>query len=126
MYAAKANGKNRLQLFGESMRSYLRVEADVEGSLRLFGNDSVPLTCVNLSEGGLCFLADRSIEAGATSEVTLELPGSDGGVSLTCRVVEAIRTDSGRYLVGSRILNMDPKDHQRLTHYLNDLKATGR
>jgi diguanylate cyclase (GGDEF)-like protein len=125
MYAAKADGKNRLQLFGKSMRSFLRVEADVTGSLRLFSSNSVPLTCVNLSEGGLSLLADRSVEPGATSEVTLDLlPGSDGSISLTCRVVKTTRQDSGRYLIGFRILSMDVKDHRRLTSYLDGLKAT--
>jgi diguanylate cyclase (GGDEF)-like protein len=119
MYAAKAEGKNRVQLYGSSIRSYRRVNAEVEGSMRLLGDNPLPLTCINLSEGGLRFLADSRIEPGETTEVTLDLPGSHGRVSLGCRVIKTTLTDSGRYLVGSRITTIDPSDQRRLNGYIN-------
>jgi diguanylate cyclase (GGDEF)-like protein len=71
MYAAKAKGKNRVYLFGQSLRSYQRVGADVEGSFQILGSEWMPLTCVDLSVGGLRFLSDRKPPTGALIEVTL-------------------------------------------------------
>ncbi len=123
MYAAKAEGKNQVRLFGKSCRSYHRVGADVEGSVQILGSELMPLTCVELSMGGLRFLTDRRPPPGALIEVTLKLPGPHGTISVTGRVVQASSTDSGRFAIGSRILSMDATDQQRLTSYVNQLTA---
>jgi diguanylate cyclase (GGDEF)-like protein len=118
MYSAKAEGKNRVRLFGESLRSFRRIEADVEGSLLQVGSEPKPVTCVNLSEGGIRFLSDRAISSGTLTEVSLELPDSHGRVPLTCRVVDELETSAGRHLVGARILDMAARDQRNLRRYL--------
>jgi hypothetical protein len=123
MYAAKAEGKNRVLLFAKSSRSYHRVGADVEGSFQILGSELMPLTCVDLSMGGLRFLTDRRPPTGALIQVTLKLPGPHGAVSVTGRVVQASPTESGRFAVGSRILSMDAEGQHRLTSYVDQLIA---
>ena len=68
-------------------------------------------------------MTDRSVASGTLIEVSLELPESQGNVALTCRVVTPTQTDSGRYLVGSRILDMSADDQQRLNHYVRNLNG---
>lgn len=120
LYSAKADGKNRVQLFGQSLRSYQRVKVDIEGSYRLIGSERVPLCCVDLGQGGLCFVATREIEPRALTQVTLDLPGSKRHISLTCEVVDVTPVEFGRFLVGSRILNMDANDRRRLCAYISE------
>jgi diguanylate cyclase (GGDEF)-like protein len=122
MYAAKLEGKNRVQLFGDCSRSYRRVDADVGGSVRLVGSEALPMTCVSLSEGGLCFLAACSVEPGTFMEITLEPQGSSDPISLVSRVVQITPADSGSYLIGSRILNMDASHRRRLAHYIAEAR----
>jgi diguanylate cyclase (GGDEF)-like protein len=123
LYSAKADGKNRVQLFGQSLRSYQRVKVDIEGSYRLIGSERVPLSCVDLGQGGLCFVATREIEPRALTQVTLDLPGSKRPISLTCEVVDVTPREFGRFLVGSRILNMDANDRRRLCAYISEAES---
>jgi hypothetical protein len=73
--------------------------------------------------GGLRFLSDRKPPTGALIEVTLKLPEPNAAVSVAARVVQASPTDSGLFLVGSRMLSMEAKDQHRLTSYVNQLIA---
>jgi diguanylate cyclase (GGDEF)-like protein len=123
MYAAKAEGKNQVWLHGDSLRSYRRVDADVQGSFRCLAGETMPFTCINLSEGGLRMLADRSLPPGALIEATLRLPGPQGAILITGRVVQVNPTGSGQYVIGSRIVNTDAQGRQRLVDYVRQLTA---
>jgi two-component system cell cycle response regulator len=125
MYAAKLDGKDRVQLFGDCSRSYRRVAADVAGSVRLIGSDALPMTCVSLSEGGLSFLASCSVAPGTFMEITLEPQGSDDPIALVSRVVQIAPADCGGYLIGSRILNMETSDRKRLARYISQGRPRG-
>ena len=58
MYVAKAHGKNQVQLYGKSRRSFRRVETALDGEFRLLAPGSYPMTTVNISEAGLLFARD--------------------------------------------------------------------
>lgn len=125
MYAAKAAGKNQVQPFGRSIRSFERLSAAVQGSLRILLNDQpIPLTCFNLSKGGLCFLTSHRPEPDALIEARLDLPAPHGAVCLIGRVVQVSESGPGQCLVGCRILHVDPEDRRRLDGHLRQL-ATG-
>jgi diguanylate cyclase (GGDEF)-like protein len=124
LYAAKEAGKNRVQPFGRSLRSFARVSAAVPGSFQRLDGDPLPLTCLNLSPGGLCFLTAHPPELDALLELSLELPLPHGHVSLVGRVVQLLPSAPSRQLVGCRILHIEPEDRRRLDGHLRQL-ATG-
>ncbi len=123
LYAAKAAGKNQVQLFGQSLRSFQRVEAEVPGTFQLLQSQSVSLTCVDLSEGGLNFLTAHRLERDALIHVTLELPAPHGEVSLTARVVRLTAADSRHYLVACRVLDVDADSRHRLASHVRQVEA---
>jgi len=125
MYAAKADGKNRVWLHGDSLRSYRRVSADVQGSFRILAGEGTPFTCINLSEGGMQMLTDRSVPTGALIEANLLLPEPQEPVLITGRVVQVHETETGGYVIGSRALYTDADGRQRIADYLSALAARG-
>ncbi len=123
LYAAKAAGKNQVQPFGQSLRSFERVSANIQGSFQVLSGNAIPLTCFNLSKGGLCFLTPHRPEADALIEVGLDLPLPDGAVSLIGRVVQVSTRGPEQNLVGCRILDMDPEHRRRLDAHIRQLAA---
>ena len=97
--------------------------ARVEGSFQLLSGNATPLTCFNLSKGGLCFLTPHRPRPGALIEVSLDLPLPHGAVSLIGRVVQVSESGSGGCLVGCRILDIDPEDRRRLDAHLRQVAS---
>jgi hypothetical protein len=83
----------------------------------------MPFTCCNLSEGALRMLADRSLPPGALIEATLRLPGPQGAILITGRVVQANPTGSGQYGIGSRIAYTGAQGRKRLVDSVRQLTA---
>lgn len=54
-------------------RRYRRVERDIQGSFTADGNHHYPLRILNISEGGLLFIAPHYIPPLTNLEVTLEI-----------------------------------------------------
>ena len=117
LYTAKADGKNRVQLYGEGRRTYRRIKATLPGKYRVLTGEYEPLTTVNLSAGGLLFRVERELPAGALVEVVLPLPDTERGIVTVGRVV---RMDEGRdgFTVGVSITDIGTRDYALLTDYI--------
>jgi diguanylate cyclase (GGDEF)-like protein len=118
MYLAKASGKNRLQYFGKSLRSFRRVDVALEGSFRAAPDRDLPMTTVNVSAGGMLFRCDLEPPKDALVETRLRLPESDHDIAASGKVVQVNRGTDGRYDVAVRIMEMNADDRYRLARFL--------
>ncbi len=127
IYEAKEKGKNQVRLYAESSRSYDRVDAAVEGRLRVLGAKEHPLTTVKLSEGGTLFHIDREFPVESFVEVRLALPESDREITACGRVVSVKSTSGGMFETAMSITNIGTRDRDILRRYLGrDVRASGR
>jgi diguanylate cyclase (GGDEF)-like protein len=118
MYVAKANGKNQVQLYGQSRRSFRRISANLAGEYRVLVAESHPLTTVNLSERGVRFQSERPLPVGALIDFRLKVPGAGQPVAACGRVVHVKEMPDGSYQAALRITDMESVDQDALLGYL--------
>jgi len=118
LYVAKANGKNQVQLYGKNQRSFSRADLVVEGSFRAPTSDRVPLTTVNISEGGLLFCTSLELAAGTLIDFELRMPRSAKPLCGAGRVIHADAGPSGSYRVAATIIELDEAGRAALADQL--------
>jgi diguanylate cyclase (GGDEF)-like protein len=121
MYAAKASGKNRVQVYGQGVRSYQRTSASLAGRFRMLATDSRPLTAVNISEGGFLFLTDVKLPPGSLVEIDLVLPESKKEITMSARVIHIKEKERGTFEVGVRSADMSRNDGALLAGYMRSI-----
>jgi diguanylate cyclase (GGDEF)-like protein len=122
LYAAKSLGKNCVRPFSDERREFTRRGASVIGRFSAVESQSHPLTTLNLSEGGLLFLCDQPLAAGALVRVQLSLPPARQLVECVVRVVRVLESRGGCE-IGGQIIHM-PRLHQhRFRLFLRALKS---
>lgn len=121
MYLAKANGKNQIQLYGKSRRSFGRVEAALTGDFRVVARGTYPLTTVNISEAGLLILTPQEIGAGSLVDFELRLPQGDRQLRAAGRVVHVDPVEGGLYRAAVSIAEMGDGDRAVLAEYVRSL-----
>ncbi len=122
LYAAKAEGRNQVQLYARSLRSFHRVRARLEGRYRALSQEFRPMTTLDISEGGLLFLTEQSLPAGSLVELHLAIPGAGPEVTASGRVVHVLERNTGGFDTAVRIMNIDCEDRRRLTGYMGELR----
>ncbi len=123
LYAAKARGKNRVHLYGESRRSHARVPVQLVGRLRTPSKESHSVTTLDVSDAGLRFDCDVELAQESLIELTLDLPGCDRGISLVGRVVQSNR-GAGEREAAIRVVELSAVDRRRLLDYLRKVGDT--
>ena len=122
LYVAKTRGKNQVHLYGQNRRSYRRISATLNGRFCMLAAEFHPLTTVNLSEGGVLFLADRTLPLGALIDVTVVLPEVGQEMATSGRVIRVEDKGGGRFETAIRIIDMSAKDRSLLAKYLQGVK----
>jgi diguanylate cyclase (GGDEF)-like protein len=120
MYVAKTQGKNQVHMYGQNRRSYRRINAALDGTFCTLAAEYHPLTTINVSEGGLLFIADRSLPAGSLIDVTLNLPGTERRIATSGRVIRVEDRGDGRFEAAIRIIDISTRDQGLLTKYVHD------
>jgi len=120
LYVAKSRGKNQVHLYGQNRRSYRRIDAQLDGKFCLLATEHHPLTTLNLSEGGLLFLADRSLPVGSLIDINITLPGGRA-IASSGRVIRVEDRGSGKYEAAIRVIDMPARDQALLGEYLKTL-----
>ena len=119
MYTAKARGRNRIQLYAKSTRSYRRINVCLDGEFRALSAKPEPLRTVNISEGGLLFVTDRLLPAGTLVEIELQLPDRPVGVS--GRVAHGAQRDDGTFQSAVRFLEMQKTHRMHLAKFIRTM-----
>jgi diguanylate cyclase (GGDEF)-like protein len=121
LYVAKARGKNQVSLYGQSRRSFGRIELTMPGTFRILSDESHTLTTVNLSEAGLLFRTDVKLRIGTILEFTVQTD-PDRQVTATGRVVHVENGGDGTYRTAAHITDASNADRARL---MNLIRETG-
>ena len=121
MYIAKSNGKNQVQLYGESKRSYERIKAMLPGRFRGLEREAHALTTVNISEEGILFRSDRELAVGTFVDVTLTLTSKDE-IRASGRVVHVEKPAPGVFHIAVRIT--DSSARAELVAYIREISST--
>ena len=87
LYVAKSKGKNQVALYGESRRSFGRVNVAIPGTFRILTPDTYSMTTVNLSESGVMFRTTQELPVGTVIEFKVQPPGSRQPITASGRVV---------------------------------------
>jgi hypothetical protein len=83
-----------------------------------------PLETVDVGVGGLCFSSDRSIPLGSLVDVDLLMSENEKKLRLAGRVVDSRESDSGRFEVAVRVVEIDADDRRQLGMYLRQSSTT--
>lgn len=121
MYVAKTRGKDQVQLYGKSRRSFGRVDAALRGEFRMLSPGKFPLTTVNVSEAGLLISTPRSVEVGALIDFRIRMPSREEPLRGTGRVVHSDPGPSGLHHAALRIGELADGDRAILTEYVRSL-----
>lgn len=122
LYTAKESGRNQVQLFGQSKRSYKRVEAVLEGTLRSVPPNFFPLTTIDLGDGGVRFRTPADLEMGQLVDAQLQIPGAPRQVAMVGRVVQVVSEDPDSVREAAiEIIDMNSADYRILSLYLRSL-----
>lgn len=120
MYLAKASGRNQVQLYGHSYRSYRRIPAALAGRWRVLGADSHPLKTVDISEGGVLFLADHKLPEESLVDINLTLPDLNCEIAIVGRVVHAEEHGIGEFEIAVSIASLSSRDQALLSQYIRE------
>ena len=118
LYTAKAQGKNRVELFGKSTRSHRRVELTLSGRVRTLATEYHDVTTVNIGTGGMLLRASQTLPVGSLVEIDLTLPGSEYIVSIPGEVINVKQKQNGTYEAAVRTTDIASQDRALLTRYL--------
>ena len=119
LYVAKTAGRNRVELYGQSRRSYPRVEASLEGEFCALLTETRRMTTIDLGAGGVRFRTSENLELGTLIDATLSLPDRPDAVSFVGRVVQTAPEDSTDGAeVAISIVEMGSADRRALAEYL--------
>lgn len=112
---------------GSEVRRYKRVyyRADIE---ILSPKDKVSLTkTIDISEGGVCFISERSLETDAKIEIKLRVPKRKEAIFTQARIawikiIEQLpKKASNKYKVGLEFIGLKDKDKKFLSHFVKSI-----
>jgi diguanylate cyclase (GGDEF)-like protein len=117
LYAAKAGGKNQVQLYARSSRSFDRVDAALDVRARVAAGEPLRMVTRNVSEAGLSLACADELPSGALLELVLALPAGDRPVGAVGRVVHVDPDPRGGFAVAVRLIDMGDADRMRLVEF---------
>jgi hypothetical protein len=123
LYVAKSQGKNRVKPFSDERREFTRLDVALIGRFNLVESQSHTLTTLNVSEGGLLFLSEQPMTAGALMRVQLAVPPGEEPVECVVRVVRVVEALAG-YEIAAQIVHIPSPHQRRLRLFLKGQKAT--
>jgi diguanylate cyclase (GGDEF)-like protein len=113
-YQAKLLGKNRVELFGGSSRSYARSKQAWPGRCELAGSGATPFTTTEVGEGGFAFRSNRAFPAGALVEAVLQ-PEDGDELRIAGRVAWSHDLGSGEWAIAVRFIETGCPARERLS-----------
>ncbi len=117
LYVAKSRGRNQVALYGESRRSFGRVNVTISGSFRILTPDSHAMTTVNLSESGVMFRTDQELPVGTVIEFKMQFPDSLQPITASGRIVH-VEEREGQFLTAVHITDARNADRAALGKFL--------
>lgn len=119
LYLAKSQGKNQVQLYERSQRSFRRVALELDGWYSAPAGPEHALRTLDASISGLRFVSETEVPLGALVDVRLAVPGREAELCLVGRAVHSVATDEG-WEAAVRFLGISARDRRLLTRLVRD------
>lgn len=116
MYRAKGDGKNRVVLYDQDIRSFRRRSVQLDGTMRTLDPSEQPIQTIELSEGGLSLITYGNVAVGSIAEVHLN--GAEKISILACVVAVNPKPGHGNR-VALKIVQLDCESRRRLAAALD-------
>ena len=117
LYVAKSQGKNQVQLYESSRRSFRRVRLELRGWYLAPRGPEHELRTLDASANGLRFMSATEIPIGSLVDLRLNAPGADRSLEVVARAVYSQARDDG-WEAAVQILAMDAADRRLLAQLL--------
>ena len=121
LYVAKSRGRNQVALYGESRRSFGRVNIAMPGSFRILSADSHPMTTTNLSPSGVMFRTDQELPVGTVVEFEMQPSDSRQPITASGRVVHVDERE-GQFFTAVHITDARNADRAALAKFLTETR----
>jgi len=125
LYVAKSGGKNQVALFGESRRSFGRVQALLPGTFRTFADAAHSMTTVDISEGGVLFRTTDEIPVGSLIQMHIEVE-PEQTIEGFGRVVYVQNGGDGTFRTGVDLRDVRNDDRCLLSKLIREASAVGQ
>ncbi|RMH71639.1 MAG: diguanylate cyclase [Gemmatimonadetes bacterium] len=124
MYRAKKDGKNRVCLFFQERRIFVRVDAIYPVSYQLMDNSHDRRThSKNISGGGILFYTDQPLELDQNLRLQIDLTPQERVIQAEAKVVRVVQYDekgTNPYEIGISFTRIDPSDRAALIKCVRD------
>jgi len=114
LYLAKGGGKNQLQLYAQSNRSFDRLDVTFDVRARVARGESLRMVTRNVSEAGLALTSPCELPVGTLLDLALDLPGGAREARAAGRVVHVAADARGGFHVAVRLIDVGEADRARL------------
>jgi hypothetical protein len=86
----------------------------------MLGNETHPLTTIDVSEGGMLFLTDRKLPESALLDIALTLPDSRAEVGIVGRIVHVEEHGIGDYEIAVSFMALSSRDQNLIASYVRE------
>lgn len=119
MYRAKAGGKNRIELYSQDKRQYMRIDFSGPIKVQPLGHRTTSLNqfkvqSKDLSLTGMLFETNEDLEIGTRVQLAVPLDRPDRPMIVIGTVVRLEKVDSFKYDVGISFVQMDLDDRNEI------------
>lgn len=115
MYRAKKDGKNKVCLFFQERRIFMRVDAIYPLTYQILDDDAnIKSSSKNISGGGVLFCTDNALGINTRLNVTIDLSPMERVVKAEAKVVRVEAVGDNKYHIGVNFTRIDPIDRAAL------------
>lgn len=130
MYRAKAGGKNRIELYSQDKRQYMRIDFSGPIKVQPLGHRTTPLNqfkvqSKDLSLTGMLFETNESLELGTRVQLSVPLDNPERPMIIIGTVIRLEKLDSFKYDVGISFVQMDLDDRNDIHNFFSKNQAAG-
>ena len=123
LYKSKSEGKNRVTVYSDDRREFVRFDSRLIGEVRAMATVGSPITTANISQGGILFESKTPCQVGGVVEIQLTIPPKEQPAVCTARVVRVVERQDC-YEVGVKIIDIEGIDRHRFQKHLASLRTS--
>ena len=120
LVSAKNDGGNKIYLFFQEKRRFLRLDAYCKVGFQVVEGNSSTSFSKNISAGGLLFEADNFIALNTMIEITIQIPDIDWIITSVGRVIRVEQLPNGKFDLGIFFTEIDPEDQNTILRYIQN------
>ena len=126
LYQAKNDGKNRVYLYYEEKRKFLRIDARCEVTHRILTEAEYEKSVTkNISGGGILFECNELIPIGSLLEISIKIPDITRRIKAMGKTTRIEEKTPNKYEVGLRFTKIKSSDQSNIIKYVSRIREKG-